>query len=144
MFSPVMRAWVPLVLVLAVAPNGLTMHRMHGIFGSQGANADGAGGGDDQLAPFDPKSVLYEVFGRGWTAGSISYLDENSAPQRADFSALPWSFQVTTTLAWICANVVAQGTSATIGCGITVNGGVRENESPTGHDAQIFCLVKAA
>ena len=42
------------------------------------------------------------------------------------------------------ANLVAQGDSDTIGCRITVNGELREDESSTGHDAQAFCLVKAA
>ncbi len=76
--------------------------------------------------------------------GSISYLDENAQPQRADFTSLPWSFQVTTTLPSMFANLVAQGDSNSIRCRITVNGEVREDQSSTGHDAQAFCLVKAA
>ena len=138
------RVWIPLVLVVAVALSGLAIYRMHGIFGSQDANASRGGGGDDQIVAFNPKRVLYEVFGPAGTVGSISYLDENAQPQQADFMSLPWSYMVTTTLPSMFANVVAQGNSDTIRCRITVNGEVRENQSATGQDAQVFCLVKAA
>ena len=137
------RAWIPLVLVAALALSGLTIYRMHGIFGSH-QSAGASGGGSDQIVPFNPKRVLYEVDGPSGTAGSISYLDENAKPQRADFTALPWSFLVTTTLPSMFANLVAQGNSDSIQCRITVNGEVREDRTSTGQDAQAFCLVKAA
>lgn len=137
------RGWIPLVLVVAIALSGFTIYRMHGIFGSH-QSADAAGGGADQIVPFNPKRVLYEVYGPSGTVGSISYLDENAKPQRADFTTLPWSYLVTTTLPSMFANLVAQGDSETIGCRISVNGEVRENQSADGHDAQAFCLVKAA
>lgn len=138
------RAWVPLVLVVALAVGGVSVYRMHGIFGSQTANGSMGGVGADQIVPFNPKHVLYEVFGPAGTVGSISYLDANAQPQRADFTTLPWSHMVTTTLPSMFANLVAQGNSDTIGCSISVNGEVRENQSSTGQDAQAFCLVKAA
>jgi hypothetical protein len=137
------QGWIPLVLVLALALSAFTIDRMHGIFGSH-QSAGAGGGGADQIVPFNPKRVLYEVYGPSETAGSISYLDENAKPRRADFTTLPWSFLVTTTLPSMFANLVAQGDSDTIGCRISVNGEVRENESATGQDAQAFCLVKAA
>ncbi len=137
------RGWIPLVLVAVLALSGFTVSRMHGIFGSH-QSAGAGGGGVDKIVPFNPKRVLYEVFGPSGTAGSISYLDENAQPQRADFTTLPWSFQVATTLPSMFANLVAQGDSDTIACRISVNGEVRENQSATGEDAQAFCLVKAA
>jgi hypothetical protein len=138
------QAWIPLVLVVAVSLSGLGAYRMHGIFGSENANASRGGGGADRIVPFNPKHVLYNVFGPAGTVGSISYLDENAQPHRADFTTLPWSYMVSTTLPSMFANVVAQGNSGTIGCRITVNGEVRENQSSTAQDAQVFCLVKAA
>ncbi len=138
------RGWMPLILVAVLAVSGFAMYRMHGIFGSQQSASAGGGGGVDKIVPFNPKRVLYEVFGPASTVGSISYLDENAQPQRADFTSLPWSFQVTTTLPSMFANLVAQGDSNSIRCRITVNGEVREDQSSTGHDAQAFCLVKAA
>lgn len=135
--------WIPLVLVVALTLSGFTIYRMHGIFGShQSAGAGGAGA--DRIVPFNPKRVLYEVYGPSGTVGSISYLDENAKPQRADFTTLPWSYQVTTTLPSMFANLVAQGNSGTIECQISVNGEVREHQSATGTDPQAFCLVKAA
>ncbi len=139
-----MRAWVPLILVVAITASGFAIHRMRGIFGSQGAAATAAGGTADRIVAFNPKRVLYEVLGPVGTAGSISYLDDNAKPQRADFTTLPWSHQVTTPLPSMFANLVAQGDSNDIACRITVNGDIRDNQRSTGHNAQAFCLVKAA
>ena len=135
--------WIPLVLVVALALSGFTIYRMHGIFGSH-QSAGAGGGGADKIVQFNPKRVLYQVYGPSGTIGSVSYLDENAKPQRADFTSLPWSFQVTTTLPSMFANLVAQGDSDSIGCRITVNGEVREHQLATGTEAQAFCLVKAA
>jgi hypothetical protein len=44
----------------------------------------------------------------------------------------------------VIANLVAQGDSDQIGCRITVNGAVKDEQFATGHHAQVFCLVKAA
>jgi Mycobacterium membrane protein len=138
-----LRGWIPLVLVAVVVLSGLTISRMHDIFGSH-QSAGVGGGGADRIVPFNPKRVVYEVYGPSGTVGSISFLDEDAQPQRADFTTLPWSFQVTTTLPSMFANLVAQGDSDTISCRISVNGEVREDQSATGQDAQAFCLVKAA
>jgi Mycobacterium membrane protein len=86
--STLRRGWIPLVLVAVVALSGFTISRMHGIFGSN-QSAGASGGGVDQIVPFNPKRVLYEVYGPSATVGSISYLDENTKPQRADFTTLP-------------------------------------------------------
>ncbi|HUO40400.1 MAG TPA: MmpS family transport accessory protein [Mycobacterium sp.] len=86
MVRPLMRVWIPLVLVVLAALSGFTSYRMHGVFGSQGANAVGAGGGgDDQTMPLHPKRVPHEVFVLVGTVGSISYLDENARREGADF-----------------------------------------------------------
>jgi hypothetical protein len=39
---------------------------------------------------------------------------------------------------------VAQGDSSAIGCRITVNGEVKDENSSEGVNAQTFCLVKSA
>jgi Mycobacterium membrane protein len=128
------RGWIPLVLVVALALSGFTTYRMHGIFGSH-HSAGAGGGGADQIVPFNPKRVLYEVYGATGTVGSISYLDENAQPHRADFTTLPWSYLVTTTLPSMFANLVAQGDSDAIECRISVNAEVREHQSATGFQA---------
>ena len=74
----------------------------------------------------------------------MSYLDQKAQPTQADFTSLPWTFTVTTTVPAVMASVVAQGNSDTIGCRITVNGEVKDERSSAGHHAQTSCLVKAA
>jgi hypothetical protein len=93
---------------------------------------------------FNPKHVLYEIFGPAGTVADINYLDADAQPQRVDAVTLPWSLELVTTLTAVAANVVAQGDSDTIGCRITVNGDVRDEHSADSHNAQTSCLVKSA
>ena len=138
------RVWIPLVVVAALFAGGFTAYQMHGIFGSQTIEAGHAAGGIDEIVSFNPKHVRYEVLGPTHTVGSISYLDEKAQPHRVDFTTLPWSYTVTTTLPSMFANLVAQGDSDTISCRISVNDELRDHQTSTGHHAQTFCLVKAA
>jgi len=137
------RGWIPVVLVITLVLSGFAIYRMHGIFGSN-QSASTSGGASDRIVSFNPKRVLYEVYGPTGTVGSVSYLDENANPVRSDFTALPWTVEVSTTAPSMVANLVAQGDSDTIRCRITVNGQLREDRSSTGHDAEAFCLLKAA
>lgn len=133
--------WVPLVVMVVVAVAGFAVYRLHGV---AGAPKVGASDIIDESKPVIPKDVIYQVFGPAGTSGQANFLDENSQPQRADFSTLPWSYTITTKLTSIFANVVAQGDSPTIGCRIIVNGEVRDEQTVNTHDAQAFCLVKSA
>lgn len=134
------RAWIPLVVVLVVAFATFAVYRIHGFAGGGKASTDLA----DESKPVIPKDVIYEVFGPAGTRGQVNFLDERSQPLREDFTTLPWSFKISTKLTSVFANVVAQGDSDTIGCRITVNGEVRDEQTVTTHDAQVFCLVKSA
>ncbi|MEZ0364370.1 MmpS family transport accessory protein [Mycobacterium sp. pUA109] len=136
------RAWVPLVVLAIIASAGYAVFRLHGIFGSHNINA--AVGDKDDSANVIPKDVVYEVFGPAGTTGQVHYLDEQTQPQRASFTDLPWSFTITTTLPTVFASVVAQGDSGTLGCRIIVNGAVRDEHAVHTANAQTFCLVKAA
>lgn len=138
------RTWVPLVAVIALTLGGGAVYRMHGIFGYQESDMDARSSDVDKIVPFNPKRVLYEVFGPVGTVGSISYVDENAQPHRVDFATLPWSHMIATTSPSVFANLVAQGNSDTIGCRISVNGEVKDDQSSTAYHAQTFCLVKAA
>jgi len=120
------RTWVPLVMVIVVAIASFTVSRLHGIFGSNMYRPD-VGNADAIVVPFNPKRVLYVIFGPPGTVADINYLDADAQPQRVDGATLPWSFELVTTLTAVAANVVAQGNSDTIGCHITVNGQVRES-----------------
>jgi hypothetical protein len=143
MFTFLKRAWVPLIVVAAVAAGGLGVERLRGVFGSEEVFSQTRSGAQ-MIVPFHVKRVTYEVFGPSDTAGSVSYLNKDAEPEQASFTNLPWSYTVTTTIPAVIANLVAQGDSDRIGCRITVNGDVKDQQSSSGHHAQIFCLVKAA
>lgn len=138
----VKRVWIPLVMVIVVAVAAFTVSRLHGIFGSNMYRPDV--GNADAIVQFNPKRVLYEIFGPAGTVADINYLDADAQPQRVDGATLPWSFELVTTLTAVAANVVAQGDSDTIGCRITVNGEVRDEHSVDTYHAQTSCLVKSA
>ncbi len=137
------RAWIPLVVVVAVAVGAIAVDRLRGVFGSDEIFSS-TGSAAEAIVPFNPKRVTYEVFGPSDTAGSVSYLNKNAQPEQANFTNLPWTYTLTTTIPAVIANVIAQGNSDSIGCRIIVNGDVRDEQSSSGHHAQTFCLVKAA
>ncbi len=143
MLTFIKRAWVPLVVVVAVVLGGIAVVRLRGVFGSDEI-FKATGSGAEPLVPFTVKRVTYEVYGPGDTTGSVSYLDRDAKPQQTTFNGLPWSYTITTTVPAVIANVVAQGDSDSIGCRITVNGQVKDDQSSAGHHAQTSCLVKAA
>ena len=143
MLTILKRAWVPLVVVAAVVLGGVAVSRLRGVFGSDEIFA-ATGSNAEPLEPSHLKHVTYEVFGPGDTAGSVSYLDKSARPEQANFTSLPWTYTITTTVPAVIANVVAQGNSDNLGCRITVNGEVKDEQSSAGHHAQTSCLVKAA
>lgn len=136
------RAWVPLVVVAAVALGGVAVERLRGVFGSD-AIFTATGSSAEPLEPSHIKRVTYEIYGPSGTTGSVSYLDKNAQPEQTDFTTLPWTFTVTTTVPAVIASVVAQGDSDDIGCRITVNGEVKDQRTSAGRHAQTSCLVKA-
>jgi len=133
---------VQILLIVVVAIAASTVLRLHGIFGSNTYRPDNSNA--DAIVQFNPKHVLLEIFGAPGTVANINYLDEQAQPQRLDAVTLPWSFEIVTTLTAVLANVIAQGNSDFIGCRITVNGVVRDEESATRYNAQTSCLVKSA
>jgi hypothetical protein len=137
------KAWVPLVVVIAVALGGEAVMRLRGAFGSDEIfTATGAAA--EPLEASHVKRVTYEVYGPVDTAGSVNYLDKNAQPAQASFAGLPWTFTVATTAPAALASVVAQGNSDNLGCRITVDGEVKDERSSAGRHAQTSCLVKAA
>ncbi len=143
MLTVLKRTWVPLVVVVAVVLGGVTVVRLRSVFGSEEIFA-ATESSAEPLEPTHLKQVTYEVYGPNDTTGSVSYLDKNAKPEQATFTGLPWTFTITTTVPAVIANVVAQSNSDNIGCRITVNGVVKDEQSSAGHHAQTSCLVKAA
>ncbi len=136
------RAWIPLVLVVVLAVSALIVSRIHKIFGSQDLNA-GAGAGI-KIVQFNPKVVLYEVFGSAGSTANINYWDADANTNQVNAAPLPWSYTVSTTLPSVSANIMVQGDGSQIGCRITVDGVVREERKSDGVNPQTFCLVKSA
>jgi Mycobacterium membrane protein len=135
------RAWIPLVLVVVLAVSGLIVMRLHKVFGSQDLNA--AAGAGIEIVQFNPKIVVYDVFGPAGTTATIDYFDADANTHEVN-TALPWSTTISTTLPAVSANIMAQGDGDQIGCRVTVDGVVRDQKSTDGRNAQTFCLVKSA
>lgn len=63
------RLWIPLVILVVVGAGGLTVARLHGIFGSEKLLS--YGDTKVEAKPFNPKHLRYEIFGpRGPSATS--------------------------------------------------------------------------
>lgn len=135
------RAWIPLLLIVVLAVSGLVVSRLHKMFASADLNA-GAGAGIE-IVQFNPKVLVYDVYGPPGAMAQISYFDADANVHLLNAS-LPWSTTVSTTLPSVSANLMAQSDSDEIGCRVTVNGIVREEKTANGTNAQTYCLVKSA
>jgi hypothetical protein len=135
------RLWIPLVLVIVLAVSGLVVSRLHKIFASQDLNANAGAG--VEIVQFNPKVLVYDVYGPAGTTAQISYFDPDANVHLVQ-AALPWSITLSTTLPAVSASLMAQSDSDQIGCRVTVNGTVREEKSANGINAQTYCLVKSA
>ncbi len=134
------KVWIPLVLIVVLAISGLVVFRLHKQFGSQDLNANAGAG--IEIVQFNPKIMVYDVYGSGSTA-QISYFDPDANVHSVTVP-LPWSITLSTTLPAVSASLMAQTDGDQIGCRVTVNGTVREEQSANGTNAQTYCLVKSA
>ena len=137
------KVWLPVVIVLVVVIAAFGVFRLHGVFGKTELTRPGSGLAND-TKPFNPKTVVYEIYGPPGSVATINYLDLDAQPQIARDVTLPWSLTLTTTAPAASANIVAQGDTDSIGCRITVNGELKDEKTNTGVNAQTFCLVKSA
>lgn len=141
-FSLVRRGWMVLVTVVVVALAGFGVSRLHGIFGSHNDTSTPTGVLGDSV-PFNPKHVVYEVFGDPGAVATINYQDIHAAPQRVDDAPLPWKHEITTTDPAVIANLTAQGNGNTLGCRIIINGEVKDSRTVDAVHAYTFCLDKS-
>ena len=136
------KAWMPLVILTVVAIGAFAVDRLHGVFGKTELTRAGSGLAND-AAPFNPKTVVYEIMGPEGAVATVNYLNLDAEPQIARDVTLPWTLTLTTTAPAAAANIVAQGDSDTIGCRITVDGVVKDERWSNGVSAQTFCIVKS-
>lgn len=143
MLKSLSRLWIPLVVIAVLAAGGLTVSRLHNIFGNEKSLSYGDTK-NEKSKPYNPKHMKYEVFGPPGTTAQISYFDENGDPQHQNVT-LPWSLEFPISAAAGIGSIAAQGDSPTIGCRITIDGVVK-SENTTTHEVSSFvsCLLKAA
>jgi hypothetical protein len=131
-----------LVAVVVVGVAAFGAYRLHGIFGSNNNTSTGSGIEND-IIPFNPKNVTYEVFGAPGAVATINYLDVDAQPQRIDDASLPWKLEMTTTEPAVVANLLAQGNGNTLGCRIIIDGEIKDERTVNEVSAYTFCLDKS-
>ncbi|MCV7229999.1 MmpS family protein [Mycolicibacterium komossense] len=141
MISAVKRVWLPVLMVTAVVIGAVSVSHLRSVFGSDGAVVTPVG--SDTADKFNPKVVVYEVFGSGSTA-VINYTDLNGLPQRTGEVPLPWSLRLETTIPSVMPNLLVQGDGQSIGCRVTVDDEVKDERTAQGVNPATYCLVKAA
>lgn len=139
--SALKRVWLPVLIVVAVTVGAFSVANLRSVFGSDGAVVTPVG--NDTAEKFNPKVVVYEVFGTGSTA-VINYTDLDGLPQRTGEVSLPWSLRLETTVPSVMPNLVVQGDGQSIGCRVLVDDEVKDERTAQGVNAATYCLVKAA
>ncbi|WP_073903106.1 MmpS family transport accessory protein [Mycolicibacterium sp.] len=139
--AAVRRAWLPILIVVAIAIGVVAVINLRSVFGSDGAVVTPVGA--DTAQKFNPKVVVYEVFGTGTTA-TVNYMDLQGLPQRVESAALPWTLRLETTIPSVQPNLMVQGNGDSIGCRVTVDDEVKDERTAHGVNAATYCLVKAA
>jgi len=134
--------WMLLVTLVVLAVAGFSVYRLHGIFASRDVTSTPSGAVND-IVPFNPKHVVMEVFGPPGTVATITYLDVNAQPQRADAVTLPWAYDTTTTQPAVFVNVQAQGDGDSIGCRIKIDDVVKDERTVNTLNAYTYCLDKS-
>jgi hypothetical protein len=137
------RLWIPLIILVVIGAGGLTVSRLHGLFGSEKrpSYADTRIG---DSKPFNPKHLTYEVFGPPGTVAQISYFDVNGDPQHIKGVHLPWSLEFAITRETAGGSIVAQGDSDSIGCRIVVDGEVKAEKTMNEVQAFTYCVLKSS
>ena len=135
-------AWLPLLIVAVVVVGGFAVARVKTFFGANDTGVLTSPRLEDSK-PFKPKVVKYEVFGSASHA-NVNYLDLSADPKRIDNAALPWTLVLSTTAPSVFPNLSAQSSGDYLGCRITIDNEVKDENVTTGVHALTFCLVKSA
>ncbi|MGA7053759.1 MAG: MmpS family transport accessory protein, partial [Mycobacterium sp.] len=98
------RAWVPLVVIVALIIGGVAVFRLNGVFPGPGLPKPDP---RDATPPYAAKTAIYEILGPPGTAGVVNWMDAESLPQKANFTTLPWSTTIVAEMPGIFAYVVA-------------------------------------
>ena len=141
--SKIMRnAWLPLLIVAVMVVGGFAVARVKTFFGENDTGVMTSPRLEDSK-PFKPKVVKYEIFGSAGQA-NVNYLDLSADPKRIDNAPLPWTLVLSTTAPSVFPNLSAQSSGDYLGCRITIDNEVKDENITTGVHALTFCLVKSA
>ncbi len=134
-------AWLPVVIVVALAVGGLGMYEAH-----QSSAPGPVLAVNPPQAPeeFTPKRLTYELFGDVGSGGMLSYIDIEGYPHTVNLTDLPWSHVETTTLSVVSGSISAQVHGGQVGCRMLVDDVVRDEQTATRQDADVTCRVKSA
>ena len=135
-------AWLPLLIVAVVVIGGFTVARVKSFFGGENSGTTTSARMDDSK-PFKPKVVKYEIFGPASHA-NVNYLDLSADPKRVDGAPLPWTLVLSTTAPSVFPNISAQSDGDRLGCRITIDDEVKDENITNGVHALTFCLAKSA
>jgi hypothetical protein len=124
-----------------IGSGGWAVSRLHGAFGSEPPPLYADNRVND-TKPFNPKHMMYEVFGPPGTVASISYFDVNADPRRVEGAHLPWSVEFASTEATAVGSVAAQGTGDSLGCRILIDGVVKAQKITNEASAFTSCKLK--
>ena len=87
--------------------------------------------------------MKYEIFGSADRA-NVNYLNLSAEPKRVDNAPLPWTLVLSTTAPAVFPNISAQSDGDHLGCRITIDDEVKDENMTNGVHALTFCLVKSA
>jgi Mycobacterium membrane protein len=138
----VRNAWLPLLIVAVVVIGGFTVARVKSFFTANDTGVLTSPRQEDSK-PFKPKVVKYEIFGSARHA-NVNYLDLSADPKRVDNAPLPWTLVLSTTAPSVFPNLSAQSDGDRLGCRITIDDEVKDENIINGVHALTFCLVKSA
>jgi hypothetical protein len=138
----VRNAWLPLLIVAVVAVGGFAVVRVKSFYDADNTDKLTSAKVDDSK-PFKPKVVKYEIFGSA-THANVNYLDLSAEPTRLDDAPLPWTLVLSTTAPSVFPNISAQSDGDYLGCRITVDDQIKDEQTASGVHALTSCLVKSA
>jgi hypothetical protein len=133
--------WLPIVAAVTLGLGGLCMWKVHQASAPGPVLAVNAAQAPEE---FVPKTLTYELTGDPGSGGMLSYIDIDGHPHTVDVSNLPWTHTETTTLTVVSGSISAQVHGGQVGCRMSVNGVVRDEQSATRQDADVTCRVKSA
>ncbi len=136
------RGWMLFVALIVIGLVGFSVYRLRGFFGNDVNTSTGSGSGA-AIVPFNPKRVVFEVFGDPGATATISYTDVHAQPQHVASTALPWAYEDSTTAPAVIANVMAQSDGYTLGCRIIIDGEVKAERVVNAPNAYTYCLDKS-